>query len=207
MKRVILTAGIGKSEKENKPERLAKRLDIPYSIFRWQETMEDQVDKLITKHTSYGNFFSNKLKEWLYDYASDATLYEPNKHKIFKLMKEMLNQVEEEEIILIANSWGCVVFYDFLKEVGDPRVKTLITTGCPMPLAKGEDYGNIEGVQWINYWEGSDPIANKVLRDGVSDREFKNFNPISGWNPLAHIGYFKSKALAKKIKKDIDSEK
>ena len=115
----------------------------------------------------------------------------------------MLDSIEEDEIILIAHSWGCVIFYDYLKEIGDSRVKKLITMGCPIPLDRGEDYTNLEGVDWVNYWEYNDPIAHKMFREGIDDRRYKSWNVFKSWNPLAHISYLKSRSLSRKIKKEI----
>lgn len=202
--KVILTTGLGRSEKQDVPLKLAEKLEQESEIFKWQDLVEIDGDPLISKHTSYGTRSAKKLRKLLFEYAYDETSYCDHKYKIFEKLKGVLDKSpEDEDITLIAHSLGTVIFYDYLKEIGDARVKKLITFGCPIPLLKGEMYNSLNGVKWINYWENSDPLAHKLIRHGIQDRDFHSKHWLKGWNPLAHMTYFKSRWLSKEIIKEL----
>jgi len=207
-KRIVFSSGVGKIEREDLPKVLAKRIGLPYIIFKWQDIVEDSSDKLLDRHTSYGSWLNRILKSFIYDFIYDETSYNINKKEIqYKISQELSNISEDEDIIIIAHSWGCVLFYDYLNEIGDPRVKQFFTFGCPLPLSKGEKYQELKGIEWINYWEANDPIAHQLFRKGIEDRRHISKNIFKRWNPLAHISYLTSRTLAKKVKKDITHEK
>lgn len=198
----ILTTGVGRTEKENVPEKLAKRLGITYNVFKWQSIVERPADKLIQKHTQYGSKLAKMLRKKAYEYGYDAVGYPEYSGEIRHQLNQLIGNVDSDEIVLIGHSWGCVIFYEYLKYLkNDPhnRVKKFITFGNPIPFVFGEDYKSIVDVEWINYYENSDVIAHKMLRRGIEDKKIS-----IGWGPLVHTKYFKSKKLAKKIIKDLE---
>lgn len=203
--RIIGATGVGVSAKENVPKPLLERIGLPYNIFKWQDIIEKDSNKLIKTHTTYGTRSAKYLRTKLYDYAFDAISYRDHKEKIQKRLDTLIKNINDPEIVLIGHSWGSIIFYDYLKENPDSVIiiDKLITFGCPIPFAKNGKHKNINGVKWINYWEDSDPFAHKMFRSMVIDREFHNRNWLKGWNPLSHLSYFKSRKLAKLIKKDI----
>ena len=197
--RLIGTTGVGKTEKQNVPETLLRRLGFDYDVIAYQDIIETQSDKLAKKHTTYGSFLVKLTRRFAYDYAYDETSYNKNKEEILDRLQVLVDSSKDEDIAFVGHSWGCVIFYDFIRERRSRNVKKLITFGNPIPLNKGEDYTDLDsmGVEWINYWEKNDPIAHKMLRLFVSDIEFKNPHWLRGRFFFSHIGYFKSKKMAK----------
>lgn len=202
--KIILTTGIGRTEKENVPEPLAKRLKQPYQIFKWQDIIENDADQLIRIHTRYGSKLARYLRAKMYDYGYDETSYQKHKHEIMCRLENMIKSTPgDDDIILIGHSWGCVIFYDYLNSHSLSRVKKLITFGNPIPFVKGQSYYGFSGIDWVNYYEPSDPVAHKMLRTTIKDVKFTN-RTLKGMLPLAHIAYFKSKKLAKWIRKELE---
>ncbi len=202
---VIYTTGLGVSESGKKPESMAKNVNLPYRIFEYQDILENTSDALLKKHSTYGGPIMRKGKKLLYDYATDATLYEKHKEAVLNKLKALIDTLPvNEEIALVGHSLGCVVFYDYLyQRPQNLRITKFITTGNPLPMFKGNDYFSLIKVDWTNYWEDSDPIAHKMFLLTCKDVEHKSRHFWKGWNWLAHIAYLKSKKLAKKVRKNI----
>lgn len=198
---IVIANGLGVSENEGIAKKLADRLGKPYKILPWQGLVEKESDVLLAKHTTYGGPSARLGKKLLYEYAFDETSYDDTKEKIQLQLSAILDVVFDEEIVFIGHSMGTIILYDYLKEIGDSRVRTFITTGCPLPLIKKEKYTDLPAIKWVNYWEDSDPVAHKLFRKFIVDEEFENYNFWKGWNWLSHLGYFKSRKLASKIEK------
>ena len=198
---VIITTGIGRSEKVNQPEKLAERLGLPYRIFDWQQYIEPESDELMIRHTQYGSMVAKKARKAIYDYLYDETGYTMKRDEIMDGLETLIRTSGFTEIVLVGHSWGAVIMYDFM-EHGDThgQVKTLITTGCPLPFRFGGDIQCPVYVEWYNYWEKNDAIAHKILKPFCVDIEFKSSNWFKGWNVAAHASYFKSRKLAKMIR-------
>lgn len=197
MKGIILTNGIGRSEKSDNPEKMAKRLGLPYEVFNWQEIVEPESDELTELHASYGSTFSKKARKLIYEYLYDETSYCKHKGAIQKKLYNLIRKSGFTEVILIGHSWGGVIMYDYAKDIGG--VKKLITTGCPLPLNRGLDIKMVDA-EWYNYWEKNDPIAHKIFRIPCMNYEFKSSNWLRSWNFSVHSNYFGSRKLSKIIR-------
>lgn len=202
MKGIIYTAGIGRSEKSESPEKMAKRIGLPYKIFNWQQYIESDSENLVKIHTSYGSKTSKKMKSIMYDYIYDETSYCEKRIMILDRLKDLIDDSGFTDIVLIGHSWGAVIMHDYCSIKPDQRIETLITMGCPIPFKHGKGFTSpIFLLNWFNFWEKNDWIAHKMLKNGCTDIEFKSKSWLRGWNVASHTSYFVSRSLSKIIKK------
>ena len=74
-------------------------------------------------------------------------------------------------VIVNAHSQGTVVAYDVLSglpPVMAAKIPAVYTFGCPLRkyldlFAWGNDVGILNGSQWINVWDASDPVADPLM--------------------------------------------
>lgn len=199
MKGIIIAAGIGRSEKAiSGPEKLGKRLGLPYKVFNWQQYIEEESDELTILHTSYGSKVARLTRKLIYDYLYDETSYSEKRSLIIDKLREFIDESGFTEVVLIGHSWGSVIMYEYTRcHYG---VSKLITMGCPIPFKHGLDVEDVY-CDWFNYWEHNDGIAHQIFNQECINIEFKSKNWLKKFNLMVHSNYFGSRKMAKMIRK------
>ena len=158
----------------------------------------------------YNNLYDRKhrslIKRFIFDFVMDATSFDKYKDEMKKVVYSKLEELEKdcEKIYIVAYSLGTWITYDMLRSHVPAKVKKFVTFGTNFPYRFVNDYDSIPGITWHNIWENSDVLSMPLKREGITDIEYKSWNWLLGWNPLAHIEYQMSSKFCKILKGILD---
>lgn len=159
--------------------------------------------------------------------SSNKSIYDIVHEHVRVAMENLWARVGDDgELIIIAYSLGATIISDYIWDVQNNKsghtrynkfeqmksIKCLFTMGSTLPLflfscSKIEPI-EIDGNAWINYYDKDDILAYPIgvfdeYKNIVQDIEVNSGNFASSWNPLCHLGYFKSDEVKKNIAEKI----
>ena len=121
--------------------------------------------------------------------------------------------------VLVTHSWGTVIAYDILHELGaTPKVPLWVTLGSPLGMDEVQDHLTkplevppaVE--RWVNFSDPFDPAAidheladDFSPRDKISDQLIVNefTRSLRDFNPHAALGYLSDKAVRRTVREEL----
>jgi hypothetical protein len=110
------------------------------------------------------------LEDDVVAYVCRNDLRERVREFIGESLRRLLARPDVSGVVVNAHSQGTVASFDVLRLYPadpPPAVRAFVTAGCPLRkygdlFAWGNDAGGIQSVQWLNFWDEKDPVADPL---------------------------------------------